>query len=293
MTSLSDFALSLGGNYEFEKIGTSEYSVLKWASIRPREFDIPAGTSQQVQLTIAMPSDDKLSGEYAGVVFFQTRPERHGGGVAFSARVASKFYITVPNTVQVNGAITKMSSAKGANRQIYRVLFKNVGNAHEYLRGQVTVQKKDGTVVYQVPMPDNMLVERGGERLIELSGKTLGARHVSGDRDDRLRRQNGNGRRDQLRRPLTGKVNTGSVLDTAMRRYLQGILGAIFAGMASIAILSPAGAATATGTVNVQWHALPIIHFNLFPNYCGGLRLGDRDVRHAAGADSMAPARPA
>ncbi len=175
LTSLSDFALSLGGNYEFEKIGSSEYSVLKWASIRPREFDIPAGTSQQVQLTIAMPSDDKLAGEYAGVVFFQTRPERHGGGVAFSARVASKFYITVPNTVQVNGAITKMSSAKATNRQIYRVLFKNVGNAHEYLRGQVTVQKKDGTVVYQVPMPDNMLVERGGERLIELSGKTLGA----------------------------------------------------------------------------------------------------------------------
>lgn len=173
LTSLADFSLSPGGNYEFEKIGTSQYSLLKWAAVRPREFDIPAGTAQQVQLTIAMPSDDKLSGEYAGVVFFQTRPERRGGGVAFSARVASKFYITVPNTVQINGAITKMSSAKSSSRQIYRILFKNVGNAHEYLRGSVTVQKKDGSVVYQVPMPDNMLVERGGERLIELSGQKL------------------------------------------------------------------------------------------------------------------------
>jgi len=173
LTSLADFALSQSGNYEFEKIGTSDYSLLRWASVRPREFDIPAGTSQQVQLTIAMPSDDKLSGEYAGVVFFQTRPERRGGGVAFSARVASKFYITVPNTVQINGAITKMSSTKASGRQIYRVVFKNVGNAHEYLRGQVTVQK-GGTVVYQVPMPDNMLVERGGLRLIELAGKPLG-----------------------------------------------------------------------------------------------------------------------
>jgi hypothetical protein len=172
LTSLADFALSQSGNYEFEKIGTSEYSLLRWASVRPREFDIPPGTAQQVQLTIAIPSDDKLSGEYAGVVFFQTRPERHGGGVAFSARVASKFYITVPNTVQINGAITKMSSTKAPGRQIYRVLFKNVGNAHEYLRGQVTVQK-GGTVLYQVPMPDNMLVERGGTRLIELSGKAL------------------------------------------------------------------------------------------------------------------------
>jgi hypothetical protein len=172
LASLSDFSLSQSGNYEFEKIGTSDYSLLRWASIRPREFDIPPGTSQQVQLTIAMPTDDKLTGEYAGVVFFQTRPERHGAGVAFSARVASKFYITVPNTVQVNGAITKMTSAKAPGRQVYRVLFKNVGNAHEYLRGQVTVQK-GGAVLYQVPMPDNMLVERGGVRMIELSGKPL------------------------------------------------------------------------------------------------------------------------
>lgn len=172
LASLSDFAVSPAGNYEFEKIGTSEFSLLRWAAIRPREFDLPAGTSQQVQLTIAMPSDDKLSGEYAGIVFFQTRPERHAGGVAFSARVASKFYITVPNTVQINGAITKMTSAKGSGHQVYRVLFKNSGNAHEYLRGQVTVQK-GGSVVYQVSMPDNMLVERGGERLVELSGKAL------------------------------------------------------------------------------------------------------------------------
>jgi len=172
LASLSDFSLSQSGNYVFEKIGTSHYSLLRWASIRPREFDIPPGTAQQVQLTIAMPSDQTLSGEYAGVVFFQTRPERRQGGVAFSARVAAKFYITVPNTVKIDGAITKMTSAKAPGRQVYRVLFKNAGNAHEYLRGQVTVQKA-GTVVYQVPMPDNMLVERGGERLIELTGKSL------------------------------------------------------------------------------------------------------------------------
>ena len=174
LASLSDFGLSQTGNYEFERVGTSQYSLLRWASIRPREFDIPPGTSQQVQLTIAMPSDPKLSGEYAGVVFFQTRPERRGGGVSFSARVASKFYITVPNTVKVNGAITKMTSTRAPGREVYRVLFKNIGNAHEYLRGQLIVQK-DGNVVYQVPMPDNMLVERGGERLIELTGKALGA----------------------------------------------------------------------------------------------------------------------
>ncbi|HEX8805378.1 MAG TPA: hypothetical protein VF741_00460, partial [Candidatus Aquilonibacter sp.] len=55
-----------------------------------------------------------------------------------------------------------------------------------------------------------------------------------------------------------------------MRRYLLGVLGAVFAGFASIAILSPAGAATATGTVKVQWHAPPVITFSLTPNYASG-----------------------
>jgi hypothetical protein len=55
-----------------------------------------------------------------------------------------------------------------------------------------------------------------------------------------------------------------------MRRYHLGILGVIFAGMALMAIVSPAGAATATGTVNVQWHQLPIINFSLTPNYYTG-----------------------
>jgi hypothetical protein len=55
-----------------------------------------------------------------------------------------------------------------------------------------------------------------------------------------------------------------------MRRYLVGVLGAIFAALVSIAVLSPAGAATATGIVNVQWHVLPVINFSLTPNYALG-----------------------
>lgn len=55
-----------------------------------------------------------------------------------------------------------------------------------------------------------------------------------------------------------------------MKRYLLGILGAMFAGAAMFAVSSPAGAVTATGNVNVQWHALPIINFSLTPNYNTG-----------------------
>jgi hypothetical protein len=113
-----------------------------------------------------------LNGEYAGIVFFQTRPIRRSGVVAFSARVATKVYLTVPGTVKVAGAITKMTALHSADGQLYRVQFKNLGNSHVYLRGQVEVQQ-DGHTVDRIQMPSEQLVERGGDRLIEVTGKGL------------------------------------------------------------------------------------------------------------------------
>ena len=171
--TMVDFGVNVNGDYEFKKVGESTYTLMRWASIRPREFDLPPGTTQQVQLTISMPGDSKLSGEYSGMLFFQTRPQRRaGGGVAFSARVASKIYETIPGTVKIEGAITKMTTAKANGSQVFRVTFHNTGNAHVYARGLVIVQKGN-SVVYQVAMPDNMLVERNGTRVIEVRGKQL------------------------------------------------------------------------------------------------------------------------
>jgi len=52
------------------------------------------------------------------------------------------------------------------------VLFRNTGNAHVYLNGSVSVQR-DGQVVDQLAVPAEQLVERGGERLLEIPGKRL------------------------------------------------------------------------------------------------------------------------
>jgi len=55
-----------------------------------------------------------------------------------------------------------------------------------------------------------------------------------------------------------------------MKRYLLGVLGAIFAAVAMAAVLSPAGAVTESGSVTVHWDQLPIINFTLTPNYATG-----------------------
>jgi hypothetical protein len=57
-----------------------------------------------------------------------------------------------------------------------------------------------------------------------------------------------------------------------MKRYLLGLIGAIFAALAMTAVLSPAVAASpsASGTVNARWYNAPIINFSLTPNYNTG-----------------------
>lgn len=171
--TMVDFGVGMNGDYQFQRVGARPYGLLKWAAIKPREFDLPAGTAQQVQLTIQMPQSSTLSGEYGGLVFFQTRPPRRkGAAVAFSVRIASKIYETIPGTVNVAGSITKMSATTSAKGETYRVVFKNTGNVHVYLHGNLTVQQGN-SVVETIAVADGELVERGGERLLEVRGKHL------------------------------------------------------------------------------------------------------------------------
>jgi len=170
--SMVDFGVGPDGGYLFQKVGTRPYSLMKWATIRPREFDLNGGEAQQVQLTIQMPQAT-LSGEYAGVIFFQTRPTRHGPhAVAFAVRVASKIYETIPGTVVINGAVTKMTAAMNPRGEIYHVSFRNTGNAHVYIRGQLAIQQ-GSSVVDQLNLADGQLVERDGDRVLEVTGKKL------------------------------------------------------------------------------------------------------------------------
>lgn len=173
LSSLVDFGLNQRGDYQFGKVGDKPYSLMRWASINPKEFDLNAGNFQQVRVSLAIPKE-ALSGEYSGIVFFATRPTRQQHGVAFSVRIATTVYVTIPGTVKIGGAIAKMSASGDNNAENYRVLFRNTGNAHVYVGGNLEV-RKDGQLVERIPLPANQLVERGEDRLIEVSGKALPA----------------------------------------------------------------------------------------------------------------------
>ncbi|MHB8139915.1 MAG: fimbrial biogenesis chaperone [Vulcanimicrobiaceae bacterium] len=172
LASMVDFGVTMNGSYVFERPGTRPYSLMRWATINPQQFDLAPNSTEQVRLSLSIPKNKHLSGEYAGIVFFTTRPTRRAGVVAFSARIGTKIYATIPGTVKIDGAVVKMFAAARPQGEIYRVMFKNTGNAHVYLHGQLQVQRS-GQTVEQIAMPSELLVERGGEREITVTGKKL------------------------------------------------------------------------------------------------------------------------
>lgn len=168
-----DFRLSSGGDYEFLRVGSLPYSLMKYASVNPREFDIPPATTQQVQVTFAMPPAGAVGGEYSGVVIFQTRPERKAHqALAFSTRIASKFYCVIKDTGRAAGEVTDVVATRGTSGQRYQITFRNSGNEHLYLGGFVEV-RKGGETVEKIKLNGGLLVERGSERVIDVSGRRL------------------------------------------------------------------------------------------------------------------------
>ncbi len=169
--SLVDFSVSPGGQYIFAKPGTDRYSLAGWATVNPREFDVPPNSFQLVRLTVNIPHG--IVGEYSGIAFFQTRPLRHsGGGISFSERVASKIYLYGAKSIRLDGAIDDIAVKQTSIGERFLIGFKNTGTAHLYLNGRVEI-RKGSDVVARVQLPSQVLVERGGRRVIEAYSEKL------------------------------------------------------------------------------------------------------------------------
>jgi P pilus assembly chaperone PapD len=170
VASLSDYVVGPSGNYAFAPPGKTPYSLAKDVSINPREFDLEPGAFTQVRFSVDVPAS--ASGEYSNLVFFTTRPTRHGGGLSIVERIASKIYVMIPESTRIGGEINDVKTQSLGDGQHYLVDFRNTGNAHVYLSGRVEI-KQGGTVIDRVAFPQGMLVERSGKRLIDAVGKKL------------------------------------------------------------------------------------------------------------------------
>lgn len=119
----SDFSVDDSGTNHFEPAGSHSNSDATWIAVRPREFDLEPQAFVQVLVSVLAP-ERELEGEYAGVLFVQTRPVRERGALAFSARFAAKIYASVTGTTHRSGRVERLTAStdsSGAER--YRVDF--------------------------------------------------------------------------------------------------------------------------------------------------------------------------
>jgi P pilus assembly chaperone PapD len=170
VASLVDYAVGRDGQYVFGPPGKSPYSLSKDITINPREFDIDPGSFTQVRFSVDVPAN--ANGEYSNLVFFTTRPTRHGGGLSIAERIASKIYVIIPDSTHIGGEVDDVHMQSAADGTHYLINFHNTGNAHVYLSGRVEI-KQGNTIVDRVTFPPTLLVERGGTRVIDAIGKKL------------------------------------------------------------------------------------------------------------------------
>ncbi|MGD1067379.1 MAG: hypothetical protein ABR975_11230 [Vulcanimicrobiaceae bacterium] len=171
VVSQQDFRLDEDGNYTYVPAGSIATSDARWLAVNPREFDLAPGAFQEVQLTLNVPRQS-LAGEYSGVLLVQSRPGRRGGGLTFSARIATKVYATIDGTSHPDATVTGMSAAAGEQGMHYHIAFRDTGNTHLYIKGRLEIRRA-GALVQALPLPAAMLVERGGERSIDVNGARL------------------------------------------------------------------------------------------------------------------------
>ncbi|HTW83016.1 MAG TPA: hypothetical protein VMD91_02975 [Candidatus Sulfotelmatobacter sp.] len=170
VASLVDYTVGRDGQYAFAAPGKGQFSLSKDITINPREFDVDPGSFTQVRFSVDVPAG--ANGEYSNLVFFTTRPTRHGGGLSIAERIASKIYVIIPDTTHIGGEIDDVRMQSAADGAHYLVNFHNTGNAHVYLSGRVEI-KQGSAIVDRLTLPSGLLVERGGTRVVDILGKKL------------------------------------------------------------------------------------------------------------------------
>jgi hypothetical protein len=170
VVALNDYEIGTSGAVKFMPVGKSKYSLSRLMNIAPREFDLPPNSFQIVRVTAEVPIGS--IGEYQAAVFFQTRPTRRPGGVAFSERIGSKIFAIVTDSMKMGGEIEDIQAKPYFDGERYLIGFKNTSNLHVYANGTVEI-RQGSAVVERIAMPAQMPVDRSGARVIEVLGKKL------------------------------------------------------------------------------------------------------------------------
>jgi hypothetical protein len=141
---------SLDGGYQelTEDEDTSPYSARSLISISPQEFRLAPGSSQDIEVIVAVPSDIGSGGRYA-IIYTHNEPADQSGTSIVSA-VGSSVVLTLTDTeLTKDGTITNLDFGEpGSGEPLdVTVIFQNTGNYHYKARAEVSLSDAEGNVL--------------------------------------------------------------------------------------------------------------------------------------------------
>jgi hypothetical protein len=156
----------------FWPAGKVAHSAHKLIAVVPSQFVLAPGKTQRVRLQVAVPTGT-AGGEYHGMVFFETGPQRtevkrRGATMLFNQRIGETIYVAVPpvrKSATVKG-LAYMPADKGQPPRIGLAL-QNLGTVHVRGTAKLTIAQPDGQPVLELPVTDLTLL-RESKRLFYL-----------------------------------------------------------------------------------------------------------------------------
>lgn len=174
---LSDFDFLDNGNIRFPDAGAGKYSLADYVRLNPTSLQLEPGEEKFVRFTISIP--ENLTGEYQGILFFQTMPKgikspAPGKQVLVSTRIGAAIYAAVKPTVNKSSEISDIFFRQAQTQTPdnhsfhYALIYHNNGNIHLRPTGQLKILDAAGKEIASTPINEkNTSVLRDSCRIFE------------------------------------------------------------------------------------------------------------------------------
>ena len=149
---IRDVSFLPDGTHEFPAPGSTDWSCASWIAVMPKELDIPANSSQEVRVSVAIP-EGAAGGHYA-MIFFETKPSYAEQGIGVNFRIGVLVEAIVPGTEHYGATLKDLAFAPPKNA--VAALF-NDSNLLIRPEGVVKVFDGAGKKIRQVPLNPNNL----------------------------------------------------------------------------------------------------------------------------------------
>lgn len=166
---VSDYTIGSNNAFQFFEPGHLSYSASKWITLGATDFVLKPHESRAVTITVATPETVETGGHYAAVLF-QSASDAKTKGVGIVARVGT---LVLGSPADDAGIIRKgeVVSFNTSNPWLLqnaasRVVFRNSGNVHLTLKGQVVFHSLLGNEVGRVALPSITTLPHGDRSMV-------------------------------------------------------------------------------------------------------------------------------